>query len=373
MLPSTPSDFQAGSTELSSAPFQRGLVNGLGLLPGSRAPVSNLIVNYNYTLMPMHNLNRFSPYLDGMFVFSYSHEDSYEDHDEIANKFFSSSSKRRRTTNNSVHIAELHGGQQNPLIIGVNLPLLNYLLAKVCLSYNAVSKNNDALTSNLLQRWILPDKKKILNLIYPVGGNVTNPEVRRLKYNDGGPDVRVMCLFGAVEVFDFWSCCPCITSSNKFLRLRPQTDIGFVLRAIEVRHYGDEKNCVLNFSIDNSLNEKLVYDKDVVWKVEPFVFGCTEEFIAKEKEYTLKRHIEVMDGKDVKIDSNNYNKKVLTVEYKPFFWKIGKIGSNTTGGTDSVFDDISVKQDPSVSFHQLIRLPKVTIYMDTLASRSLCN
>jgi hypothetical protein len=354
--------FQSGMSSVGIPPFDSGS-SSISMRAGSNNPATNVAVHYNYRIMPC-KLSSMSDYLDNNIVFQYSHDDSFDDKNQIANKFFSMYPKRPQ----SDLVESAKGGQQGEAIIALNLPFVNYMITKICVETASTSLNPNACNSPLLCRYLLPESSVFRNLIYPIGGMITPPETRALLYNNGGPDVRVLCIVGAVDVHNIWGS-TFGTSENRFVRLRPGKIIGFVLRVVPVERNYDNA-CTITFGLDSRTTDEIVYDKDIVWKIEPYVFGNLEDTIRAEKEFTYRREFLVEDNTSVHIrgDDAPYNKKIETVVYKPYFWKIGCVSGPCTGGFGTGADIIQLKSDVAYDNAEIIRLPKLQVSLNYLGS-----
>lgn len=359
--------FQVGTEGFSQPPFQFGLEGGFGVIPGTKAPVSNQRAHYQYPIMQFNHIRRSSPYLDLMFMFAYSHEDSYTYADELTTRIYNTANKRRKTIDGMPHRSYQHGGQYGELTIAANLPIVNYLLAQLCQNYEPTNNIDISGSNPALKRWQIPPIKDMVKLFRTMGGNITNPEVRSLRYTDGGPDVRVVCISGPVDVFNIWGCANYTANNYMFNKLRPQTKIGFVLHAILVNDDADAVATRMQFSLDDQVKESVDYTKDIVWRMDPFVFSCLEEEQKEVERFTLTRRFQVKETRGGYYADDNFPYRTICITYEPYFYRIGRIGDPGTRNFGTPMDVVHIATDPSCSFLQMQKLPTVEIHMDDLS------
>lgn len=360
------SNFQAGKSSPDIPVFQAGLnsiPNTYG--KGSTIPLTNIRIHYPYSFYPFTRKDNDSPYLDQHYVFTYSHEHKFNVEDELAKKWFSNTYRRKPTADGGPHRAK-DGYSESENVIGLNLPMVNLILANLCNQHKPTvnDKNSDCVGDDVCERYLLPSVNDILALICPMGGMVTQQETRRLRYSQGTADVRNICLGGAIDVRNYWGCFNIDPKNRRYIRLRPKTKVGFVLRVrriIELLPYG---GTTLTFMIDDQLKEQVEYKKEIVWRVEPFVFGCFEENMHFVNEYTFTK-LFLIGEEEMDEEGEITGKTIKPIVYEPHFWRVGSLGGPSTDG-EGTKEEVVVKDDVCCNFNQINVLPSVELMADFL-------
>ena len=384
--PMAPSNFQRGMPGLTVPPFQRG-DGSLGRMGQDDTYWhTNTRIHKDYTCLALNRLEATSTYLEKSFVFSWSKEHSRDIAREIATTIFNQYGARSRP-DGQIPVIEKDGPVQNPVIVAVNLPILNWLLATYSNKCD-VSKYFDRIHNNpQLEAWIIPPIEEIQALIWPIGGCVNTKatdEVTAAMANggqmmhNGQNHVRVVCHNGAVDIRDFWGILNYNNSgSNEYTRVPVGERVGWMIKPVLTSSYVNSD--LLSFKVDQKSTLDVINTKEVIWQCVPCRFGDADALIKEEFNNTISKKflVKLRQSEVFEVDGVKYDTVLKDTVYKPYFMSCGKIGAAGSGKADDSafkqseidFDKMGIFDDPSKNAAQIDALPIIELHGDALAPR----
>lgn len=362
--PSGTGGFQRGYPSWGIPPFNPGVPTPR-MGDDNTTWQSNQRVYWNFNCVPLINIASNSRYLEKNYVFAWSTEDLSEVTKESVDNIFNQYHASGPLIDNQVHTHGNYGNSHIPIITAVNLPIVNYLLMKMCNDVVPGEIDKKFAGCKEIEPWIIPPIAEVVKRVWPIGPNVTTKEAAEYGYT-----VRNVALTGFGDTRSLWGCCNWDGKfHNKFEMIPTGSRAGFMCYPVLASKYKNSEN--FNYTIDEQVTVGVYNTKEVFWKIVPVLCGDGEHMKSMEAEYTIVKHFGINTPESFECDDGEIHDKVLTtLIYKPYIWKVGKIGGPASGpmtnATGGQHDKFRIETDPTVDYNTLVKLPVFEMHADIL-------
>lgn len=308
---------------------------------GSRSHPSaptNHTINNNYTIIPFINSDKNAEFAFKMPIFSWGdeHEGLLQEArthlgiTQLRDRF--DLSMKRAKTKNGMPYSNINQGMNagGEAILALNLPMLNWLLANVCNDYVETNGPLDPLT---LAKKIKPLGVCITSRNHMLTSATSSNGVYGMK-----TDVRTITNCGMVDVYNIWGA---TKIGEKPLKFSPGSTLYFLLVKENVKLNTDGKKNLVYF-LNGSDAEGVVYKKDYIWKVVPYVGQQGE-----------------------RVSTSEIRKKYEDLGY---VWRFGRVSTFPAKRTNG---DLNVTGDVCTDAREIQNLSVLEIMCDYIGKQSL--
>lgn len=362
--------FQRGLPGLGMPPFNPG-VPGMRMGEDNTTWQSNQRVYYPYTCLPLINIASNSLYLEKNYVFAWDTDDTTGLSSESPETIFNQYMRQGLMVDNVKYNGATDMGPSNiPIIIALNLPMLNYHLMKMCNSVVPAEIDKKYSGSRDLEPWLIPPVEHVVARVWPIGPNVTTKEAAEFGYT-----TRNIAHTGMSDTRHLWAACDWDgTRNNKFQMVPTGARVGFMCYPELATKYKNPE--IFHYQIDEEVVVSQHNTKEVFWKVVPVICGDDEHMKSLEAKYTIVKNFcidstEVIDGEiDITGEKIYHDKTLVTLTYRPYIWRVGKLGGPAAGpmnnATGTTLDNFYLSNDPAMDYNTLVRLPVFELHADIL-------
>lgn len=368
-----PYNFQRGYKNLAYNPFTKGTL-GIERFPENHSKVvTNVPVHVGYTCVPLIGYGRECTYLLKSYVFNWSKENSYELVDKITDSLFQHWRRKRRADgmqHDDFEDQPRQGGQ----IFAANIQILNYLITRYCNESDPLRWDSDVALNPELEDLIIPPMEELKKLIMPVGMSVTTKYTENDVTAGSDSFVTAVCQTGSHDTRDLWSFSNFTYEQRTKLTHSPiSAHVGFGLVPYWTSELPNPSN--IKFTTDLNRSERVNNTKSILYKVIPVFWGNHEHMKEMAEKYTIRKPVLVKSGKTFEYEGEVYDSHLKEIVYKPYFWKVGKIGDKGSGRSAPVESDFSgnstdkvyIVNDPCFDYNEMAKLYIVRLDADYLA------